>query len=224
MLKVLLFLIFSMNILAYTNISPLNFDERIDGEGGYKEYTLFNTTKNRLTYKIYPEKIQDTFDMSKWVELYPRVLTLKPGESKKIKVLVVAPDNLSKGEYLTNLCIKEIETPGEQSGDVKIFTNLKIELAGYVGDIKPILEIEKIVKNNNTISINLKNKGLIRGKFELYLQEDKEELKYLTTARIFKGEEKVVKERIPKDITFQKKTKLVVLDIWGNKISEKNIN
>ena len=32
MLKVLLFLVFSINILAYTNISPLNFDERIDGK------------------------------------------------------------------------------------------------------------------------------------------------------------------------------------------------
>lgn len=224
MLKVLLFLIFSVNILAYTNISPLNFDERIDGEGGYKEYTLFNSTKNKLTYKIYPEKKQDNFDMSQWVELYPTVVSLKPGESKIIKILITSPSGLPEGEYLTNLCIKEIETPGEQEKNIKLFTNLKIELAGYIGNLKPILEIKKIDKNNNIININLRNKGLIRGKFELYLQEDGKNPKYLTTARIFKNEEKLVKELIPKDINFKNKIKLIVLDVWGNKIIEKNIN
>lgn len=224
MLKVLLFLIFSINILAYTNISPLNFDERIDGEGGYKEYTLFNSTKNKLTYKIYPEKKQDNFDMSQWVELYPTVMSLKPGESKKIKILITSPNGLPKGEYLANLCIKEIETPGQQEKNIKLFTNLKIELAGYIGDLKPILEIKKIDKNDNIININLRNKGLIRGKFELYLQENGKNPKYLTTARIFKNEEKLIKEVVPKDVNFKNKIKLIVLDMRGNEIIEKNIN
>ena len=224
MLKILLFFIFSINILAYTNISPLNFDKRIDGEGGYKEYTLFNNTKKRLTYKIYVEKKQNNFDMTEWVELYPKVISLRAGESRKIKVLITSPSGLPEGEYLTNLCVKEIETPGEVNKDVKIFTNLKIELAGYIGDLKPILEIKKIDKNNNIININLRNRGLIRSRFELYLQENGKTPKYLTTTRIFKDEEKLIKEAYPKNINFKNKVKLIVLDTEGNKIGEKNID
>ncbi|WP_291945172.1 hypothetical protein, partial [Cetobacterium sp.] len=62
------------------------------------------------------------------------------------------------------------------------------------------------------------------GKFELYLQENGKNPKYLTTARIFKNEEKLIKEVVPKDVNFKNKIKLIVLDMRGNEIIEKNIN
>lgn len=43
-------------VLAYTNIAPLYFDEKIDGDGGYKEYILTNNTQRTLKYRIYAEK------------------------------------------------------------------------------------------------------------------------------------------------------------------------
>ena len=64
MFRILIFLFLSLKIWAYVNITPLTFDKRIDGEGGYKEYTLSNSSKNITKYRIYIEKNNKEYDMS----------------------------------------------------------------------------------------------------------------------------------------------------------------
>ena len=48
MFRILIFLFLSIKIWAYVNITPLTFDKRIDGEGGYKEYILKKIIKNMI--------------------------------------------------------------------------------------------------------------------------------------------------------------------------------
>ena len=111
------------------------FDEKIDGDVGYKEYILTNNTQRTLKYRIYAEKKENDLDMTSWTEIYPKVISLKPGQREKVKVFIQAPKSTNNGEYITNFCIKEIEYPNSETRQkLQVFTNLKIELAGFVGE------------------------------------------------------------------------------------------
>ena len=50
MFKILVFILLSLKSFSYTNITPLVFDERIDGDGGYKEFILTNVTNSKSAF------------------------------------------------------------------------------------------------------------------------------------------------------------------------------
>ncbi|MGL5377933.1 MAG: hypothetical protein ACRDAT_06560 [Cetobacterium sp.] len=166
---------------SYININPTYFDKRIDYDGNYEEFTLFNPSKETITYRIYTEPYSkgENQDMSKWVEFYPRSITLKSGEQGKIQVSIASRTKLKSGEYSAVLGIRELplykKVKNEKSSGVGIFTDLKLVLNGYAGDIAPKLKFKNIdteLKDNNiSISGTVQNVGKRRGKFELYLDE-----------------------------------------------------
>lgn len=221
MLKFLLFFVISINLFAYTSVSPLYFDERIDGEGGYKEYTLSNATRKIVGYKIYFEKKNEKNDMTKWVDYYPKKLTLNPGESKKVKILITSPKDAKNGEYITNFCIKEIETPSEKGGRINLLTNLKIELAGYVGNIPTKLSIDNLKLVNGRLNLDITNVGRKREWIELYLVKGKKSF-YLESIRLFKSDKKHIEKNIEKNLG--ENLKLIAKDRKGKIIFEKTIN
>ncbi|MGL5613148.1 hypothetical protein, partial [Cetobacterium sp.] len=87
----LFFIIFKLS-LSYINIHPTFFDKPIDFGGSYQEFTLFNQSSDTVLYRIYCESYKDSSnkDMSKWVNFYPRSITLAPGESGKIQVSIAS--------------------------------------------------------------------------------------------------------------------------------------
>lgn len=220
MLKFLLFFIIQINIFSYTSISPLYFDERIDGEGGYKEYILSNATRKIVGYKIYFEKKSDKNDMSEWIDFYPKKLILNPGESKKVKILIASPKGVKPGEYITNFCIKEVDTPSKKSGNIEIFTNLKVELAGYVGNLQTKIDIENLKILNDNLGLDLRNTGEKREWIEVYLYDGKER-HFLESVRLFKNEHKHLEKNIKKYL--KKNLKLVIMNRKKKVIFEKKI-
>ncbi len=220
-----LFLCFSTMISAYTNVSPVYFDERIDGEGGYKEYTLTNSTNKVLKYRIYSEKISDSMDMSEWIDLYPMSLTLKSGESKKVKMLVSAPKEAKEGEYIAVLGIKELEVPNEkESKNISLLTNLKIEIAGYIGDLKPSIKIDKILlKNKENLELKITNTSKRRYRFDGYLEKIDGTREFFKSFRLFAGETKNFDDLKIKNLKNNEKLKFIILDGEGNKLIEKEL-
>ena len=213
MVKILMFLFLTIEVFAYINITPITFDERIDKDGGAKEYVISNSSKKSKRYRIYVESAEEKNDMTDWVEWYPKSLSLKAGESKNIKVLITAPSETKRGEYTTKLCVKEIETP-TQKENISILTNLKIELAGYVGDIKPKVSFERRSKDGENEELVIKNIGEIRQRFEIYTGEDEEKLEYLDQVRLFKGDAKSLvlsKKAIKKIIVIRDQKDRVIL-------------
>lgn len=204
LVKVLLGLLFIFQAsYSYINIYPVKFDKKIDGEGGSQSYFLYNSTNKSVRYRIYTEKnpTDESKDMSEWIEVYPKGATLKPGEEKEIKVLIKAPLGTKSGEYLGILGVKEVEIPEDKSlretgkGIVQVFTDLKIEIAGFVGDIKPVLEMKnfkiKVLESGEVnLTGKLKNTGEKRGIFQFYLFNSKGKEKCLLgEKRILKGKE-----------------------------------
>lgn len=198
MKKIGIFLFFILSSLAfgYINIYPLYFDQRIDGMGGIKDFILTNTTSKTVRYQINILNENRGLDMSSWTEIYPRTLTLKPGEKGEVKMFIKAPKGSLVGEYSTILNIKELGIPTEEKRDKKIdvFTNLKIKLYGYVGKLDSSISLEnfKLIKENNKFHFvgKLKNESLRRIKLEIILADSNEKNGMLISEiKLKKGEE-----------------------------------
>ena len=173
----LFFLLFKLTV-SYVNIQPTHFDKKIDFDGSYQEYTLFNQSNTPVTYRIYSEPYsKGDKDMSKWINFYPRSLTLQPGETGKIQVSIASQKKIPSGEYTAVLGVRELplyeKVITEKKAGLGILTDLKIVLNGYSGNISPKLQFSnlKTVVENNSISLkgDVLNKGDRRGKYELYI-------------------------------------------------------
>lgn len=133
------------------HISPDGFGRRID-EGGFQEYTLKNNTGKviRYRFKILPGNSDKT--MHEWIEFEPKVMTIKDGESKKLKLFAKSPPNTPVGLYWFFLGIETIVLPPdlpevheEEStfAGSAVGININIEMGGLVGDLPAQLKLEK---------------------------------------------------------------------------------
>ncbi len=219
-----LFLCLANISFAYMSINPVIFDKRIDNGGAKEEFFVSNPTKTEVGYRVYVEPSDNGEDMSKWIEYYPTSLKLKPGETKKINVFIEAPSKVKEGEYTGILGIKEVTVPNSLKNNragVNVYTDLKIELAGFVGDLKPKLEIKNFKLKDKKLSFNIKNIGDIRTKVEAYIEEKGKEPVYLDSFRILQNKEKSFEKEFLNN--FSNDSKLIIYDMAGKKILEKKL-
>ena len=108
--KLLLLSLFLISTSAFAlKLRPIGFDKSLD-TGGYQEYTLTNTSKDIVRYKI---EIKDTgkeTDISKDITVYPKVLTVEPLSEANFKVYVEEKE-VDKGEYSFLMNIRPIKMP-----------------------------------------------------------------------------------------------------------------
>lgn len=214
-------LLLSLKSYSYINVSPITFDKRIDNGGAVQEYYITNALSKTTSYRIYIEPKGNENDMSNWIEYYPQNLKLEAGATGKIKLFIEAPENQQNGEYTTILGIKEINNPNNiQKEGLSIYTNLKIEIAGFIGDLKPKLKIENLNLNENSISMEIENTGQIRTKLEIFLKNKNEE-KYLGSVRLLKGTKKLFTTECLNEI--KKGSKIEIRDLEGELIKSLEI-
>ena len=218
----LMFLLISSLSYCFTSINPAIFDKRIDGAGAVEEYYISNPTNSEVGYRIYVEPSDSLNDMSKWIEYYPTSLKLKAGETKKVKIFVEAPKNVKEGEYTAILGVKEVAIPmslkAENAG-VSIYTDLKLEIAGFVGDLKPKIQVSNLIVTDNKVKFEIKNVGDIRTKVEAYLESSGNEPLYLESFRLLQGKTKLFETNL--DLKKYKDLKFVIYDLDNNKLYER---
>ena len=190
----ILYMLFCIDTFSYINIYPLTFDKRIDGVGEVEEYTITNITDRSVKYKITLDKNSDKNDMSDWIEVYPKSMALQSGEEGKIKVYINSPKGVNKGEYSAVLHIEELKVPRFENNNekklikdrnLKIYTNLKMKIYGYVGELEPQVQSENIkfelLKEQMDLSGIIKNSSDRRVYIEVLIGNEKE--KYLLTEK-----------------------------------------
>lgn len=180
------------SVSAYMNIYPVNFDKRIDGIGDTEEYTITNTTNKILKYRIYLEESNEN-DMSKWIQIYPESLILKPGQEKKVKIYVNSPEGIKEGEYSTILGIKEVHIPKITKNEelLDVYTNLKLKIYGYVGELPTKIETKdiNIKKINKEIKMNGEIKNLSKRRIDIdFIYSDGDNEFIIAEERIRKDE------------------------------------
>lgn len=175
--KIVLVLLFG--ILGIRSFSvpllPMKFDKRIDGSGGYQEYQVENPTNETLRYRIYKKpEINDLTSkgivgsMDKWIEFYPKILTIPPRSKGIVKLAIKAPKGAKQGEYAARIGTSPVAIPkvGENSSAVNAQISLpvgtEIQIFGYVGDITPKIQgdlKEKKNENGSFVAGKIKNMG-----------------------------------------------------------------
>lgn len=204
---ILIFAILGINTLA-TPLLPMKFDKRIDENGGYQEYQVDNPTNETLRYKIY--KKPETKDLSskgivgsmdKWIDFYPKILTIPPRSKGIVKMAIKAPKNTKPGEYAARVGTSPVAIPkvGEKGESINAQISLpigtEIQIFGYVGDITPKIEgelKEKKTENGDYIVGKIKNVGNAGvGILAQYRYRDKigTHMKIVPIGRIMPGDE-----------------------------------
>jgi P pilus assembly chaperone PapD len=147
-----LFLFLSFSLFSF-NLSPDCFDKRIDGNGGTQEITFKNDSDEPIRYQFYVDKAKDiAVDMSSWVKIYPKVLTIKPRSIGKLKIFAKAPENMPHGEYQFYLGIRSVNIPKiENNTQLTMPINLRLKMYGYNGAIQSNLNLKnyKVTQEGN---------------------------------------------------------------------------
>ena len=231
-LKFLLFTAVSLSASAYINLAPTALDKNIKA-GAYQEFTLFNDTTIPFRYKITPMAMTENkkvIDMSKWIEVYPKIVTVKPTEAKKFKVYVKADKGALEGDYGAFLSIKQMSAPklkGEEAENLGagmvVMVNLNMGIYGYVGDEVPKIEvIEPSVykkEGKSFLKMKVKNKTNRLVKINVEIEGRKNYFYTVGETRAFKGETLVFDHEI-KNLGDKKANKVIITDVETEKVLE----
>ncbi|MGL5581390.1 MAG: hypothetical protein ACRDCE_10570 [Cetobacterium sp.] len=222
----LLFLFLLNNIsFGYINIFPTTFDKSISDNGGYQEFSLYNNTTMSIRYTIEPKPMENKqmiADMSKYTEVYPKVVTIKPGASEMFKVYVKAPKNMKDGDYGTYLNIKQINAPQIKNSNeentalvgVAVRTNLNMGIYGYIGDRNPKLDLEniKIKQKNEKLYLEGELKNLTNRMVKLGIEAKGSKRNNFSIGefRVFKNQ-KINFDNLIKDASKDEKIKSIII-------------
>ena len=231
-LKFLLFIAVSLSASAYINSSPTTLDKNIKA-GAYQEFTLYNDTIIPFRYKITPMAMSENkkvMDMSKWIEVYPKIVTVRPAESKKFKVYVKAKPDSPEGDYGAFLNIRQMSAPklkGEETENLGagmvIMVNVNMGIYGYVGDEVPKIEvIEPSVykkEGKSFLKMKVKNETNRLVKINVEIEGKKNYFYTMGETRAFKGETLVFDHEI-KSLGDKKANKIIITDVETEKIIE----
>lgn len=234
-LLIISYISFTLSAFGYINISPTTLDKNI-GAGAYEEFTLHNNTNIPMRYKIealaLDNKTGEVKNMDSWAEIYPKIVTVKPAESKSFKVYIKAPKGTPEGDYGMFLNIRQVSAPkleGELNDAIgagmMVMTNLNMGIYGYVGDKTPEVKtnLPVIVKKQDGtyLKMDIENKSnrLVRVKVEVGVGKN---LFYpVGEMRILKNRivmvDNIIK-RIPKDAVIKE---IVITDTETKKIIKK---
>lgn len=155
------FMFFLINMLGYAfKLDGIDFNQRMDGkDGGYRELQLINNTNERQRYKI--NILQGSKnDGSKFITVYPKVVTVEPQSKSPIKVFAKAPSNIEKGLYDFQLEFRPVGIPTLAKAKEGVITGVSnvniapvVEMYGYVGEVsfQDVLRFEniKFLKESN---------------------------------------------------------------------------
>ena len=231
-LKFLLFTAVSLSASAYINLAPTTLDKNIKA-GAYQEFTLYNDTTIPFRYKITPVAMTENkkvMDMSKWIEVYPKIVTVRPAESKKFKVYVKAKPDSPEGDYGAFLNIRQMSAPklkGEETENLGagmvIMVNVNMGIYGYVGDEVPKIEVVEpsVYKKHGKsfLKMQVKNKTNRLVKMEVQVEGKKGYFFSVGNVRAFKGETLVFDNEI-KRIEDMRAIKIIIKDTETEKIIE----
>lgn len=233
-LLITIFLISCLNAFGYINLAPSSFDKNI-GKGGYQEFTLYNQTSIPFRYKITPIAMENnkkvSGDMSKWIEVYPKIVTVKPQDSQKFKVYIKAPKETIDGDYGAFLNIRQMSAPKLKNDEKEnvgvgaiIMVNLNLGIYGYVGDETPKISytMPNIYKKDNKayLKMKLKNETNRLVKMKIELEGKKGYIYPVGEVRAFKGENLAFDNEIL-NLKDGKAKKLIITDTETDKVIEK---
>lgn len=192
-MMIIFILIFNFSF-GYVNIYPSFFYTKLEENKGYETLVLTNTREEEIRYRLYLEE-DNLKDVT--VKLYPKSITLKPFESKEVKISIESSSDKAI-KYTKILVIKEIALPGQKK---TVMTMLKLKLSGFSGNYEPNLRLKKI--KNNTLEIE--NIGDRVGIYEVYDSQEN----FIDSF--------IIRENEKKELNYENKDNLIFVEKFQGK-------
>lgn len=151
--KIMMFLIVGSTVFAL-KVSPPVMEDTFEGREIFREITVTNDTSSVKRYEVGIEKPEDTTDDSYYLgdtmKVFPRVVSIKPGESKKVRVLIEDSPEYTDGEYRAYVTLEEMQGP--QSEGVNFQMNMRSSVYAIKGELRESgkIEGERIVNTGNS--------------------------------------------------------------------------
>ncbi|MCK4260082.1 MAG: fimbria/pilus periplasmic chaperone [Halanaerobiales bacterium] len=176
-LLIITFIFSDMASAIALQVAPHRFVFRID-QSNTQETIVTNVSDKAVRFKIYTEVATDQAPeqyLGDWVIVYPRLVSLNPGDQKVIRFSVRPPNDLEDGEYRCYLYVEELYDKSAEATEVEgvlmnfqLLTKIGINLYGQTGNIThrgnlKDVEIE-CIENQLTIKgdfVNLGNSHLL---------------------------------------------------------------
>lgn len=228
--KILLILsIFIISLPTYAlKLRPIGFDKSMD-TGGFQEYTLTNTSKDMVRYKIEIKDSRKPTDISKYVTVYPKVLTVEPLTEATFKVYVEEME-MPKGEYSFILGVKPIKMPkledtkqGKVDSTISMRTALEVEVFAHAGEIEDKFEVlsSNFYKKDGERHFEGRIKNNTGRGYELataFVDSRGSILDLEPEGRLFNGSTAKVQVKVPKNTKY-----IMFYDYNNNKLLEQKI-
>lgn len=146
-------------ILIYTisfsiKLSPPVVEGRFEGKEIFREVTIINDSAVVKRYEVSvvkPEDIMDdTYYLGETIKIFPRYLSIQPGESKKVRVLIEDSERYLDGEYRAYISFEELERPGQEG--IQFLMNMRTSIYALKGSITEEWKMEngKIINTGNS--------------------------------------------------------------------------
>lgn len=236
---------FIISLVSYSlnfSVYPIKFDVDFQKVTTH-EITVTNNTLEPLRIEAYPEadkSFGEKYNLNDKIVLFPKVVSIKPGASQKLRFRVKPNAEMQNGEYKSFITFKEIpseiKTINEEGNSNSITSNVRfiteISIPVYSLGKNQIIEgsLTEVKQNYNGTMLNIQGKSFSQGntslKFEYTLDvigtDVKLEGKLGSSAR--EGE-KIVALSIPiKEGLKGKRAKLKIIDQTGKVYFNKEIN
>lgn len=175
-----LFIFFISSITFSFNISPDGFGKRFDNMGGFQEYTLNNNSGKTIRYRFKILPGDKDKSMHKFIKFQPKYMTIKSGESKKLKIFAQAPKNTPIGDYNFYLAVESVTIPGiinskkgSVTTDATVGINVHIEMLGWVGDLPAKLKLKdyKVYEKDGKVRFKGNMVNYTKKRFVRYMME-----------------------------------------------------
>lgn len=177
-LLMLMFTVFGLRVLAnsdvYSPIYPTTVNIDLKTGKRISEFKIFNTSEQIKTFEVQVQET-DNFgqasEIAKYLIVFPKAFSLKPGETKTIRVMLkdFPKDFIGKGEYKGSLLVKgltsKIESKYESRNTSGITTSVDVKIdvsmAVYVltGNEESRLKFISSKKEGANVTIELENIG-----------------------------------------------------------------
>ncbi|MGL4510614.1 hypothetical protein [Cetobacterium sp.] len=215
---------------------PMKFDKRIDGiNGGYQEYQISNPTDKTVRYKIYKKPETENLSkygvvgsMDKWMQYYPKIITIPPKSVGIVKLGIKAPPGTKPGEYAARIGTSPISIPDiNRSGSIiapqiSVPIGMEMQIFGYIGEGTPkiIGDLKTIKKGTGTfVTGTIKNEGEVGvALLASYRYKDSTGIHSSTTSlgRLMPGEETKIDSSVIKESKDHRVLELIVTQDGGN--------
>lgn len=215
---------------AVPQIYPSILEINLNKDLIYDEITISNTDETLKKYKIEVVKENNEYDLSPYIEFFPKVMEIEPDRQKRIRIAIknYPYKNAEDGEVRALLKISEIESDikkkykkrdkenKEFTTNIDILFNVAMMIYGRKGEIIEKVSLKKNIKNNE-INLSIRNEGNISfiPKIMIISNSKKEEV---VIPKLLRGGERNVKLDLNK---YRKDMKVIAYDSKGKKILEK---